>query len=116
MAAEDVVCSHPVVSLGLATMWILRSSDPEGSTLMFRVLPGNIKTMGRAPRADFVVDAALVSRFHCRLEAGRTTLDVVDLSSTNGTYVNGERIERARLGRGDRLRLGRVELTVDARV
>jgi len=80
---------------------------------MFRILPGNIKTIGRAPRADFIVDAALVSRLHCRLTAGATELEVVDLDSTNGTYVNGERTPRATLQTGDRLGVGRVELTVD---
>ena len=76
------------------------------------IAPGGIKTVGRAPRADFIVDAALVSRLHCRLEAGDNNLEVIDLSSTNGTYVNGKRVKRARLTSGDRLRVGRVELTV----
>jgi pSer/pThr/pTyr-binding forkhead associated (FHA) protein len=80
--------------------------------LTFRVRPGAVKTVGRAPRADFIVEAALVSRLHCRLEAGADTLEVIDLGSTNGTYVNDRRIERARLTSGDRLRVGRVELTV----
>jgi pSer/pThr/pTyr-binding forkhead associated (FHA) protein len=75
--------------------------------------PGGIKTVGRATRADFVVDAALVSRLHCRLEAGHDSLEVVDLSSTNGTFVNDKRISRARLTIGDRLRVGRVEMSVN---
>ena len=93
-------------------MWILRSSGPSGGELTFRLRPGGIKTVGRAPRADFIVDVALVSRLHCRLEAGDNNLDVIDLSSTNGTYVNGKRVKRARLTSGDRLRVGRVEPTV----
>jgi len=93
-------------------MWILQSSGSDGGALTFRLRPGGIKTVGRAPRADFIVDAALVSRLHCRLEAGDDNLDVIDLSSTNGTYVNGKRVKRARLTSGDRLRVGRVELTV----
>jgi pSer/pThr/pTyr-binding forkhead associated (FHA) protein len=92
-------------------MWILQSSTPEDSWT-FRVSSGGVKTVGRASRADFILDAALVSRLHCRLEAGDDTLEVVDLASTNGTYVNGKRIERARLRAGDTLRVGRVELTV----
>ena len=72
-----------------------------------------MKTVGRAPRADFIVDAALVSRLHCQLSAGATELEVVDLDSTNGTFVNGERTPRAVLRNGDRLGVGRVELTVD---
>src|SRR5712691_486311 len=93
-------------------MWILQGSSADAEALTFRLRPGAVKTLGRAPRADFVVDAALVSRLHCRLTAGADTLEVVDLKSTNGTYVNGKRIDKARLDVGDRLRLGRVELTI----
>jgi len=88
-------------------MWILQSEDAT-----FRLRPGAIKTVGRAPRADFILDAALVSRLHCRLTASDENLEVVDLRSTNGTYVNDKRIDKARLRTGDRLRVGRVELTV----
>jgi pSer/pThr/pTyr-binding forkhead associated (FHA) protein len=94
-------------------MWVLKTAADAESPFTFRILPGNIKTVGRAPRADFVVDAALVSRLHCRLTAGATELEVIDLESTNGTYVNGERTERAKLKTGDRLGVGRVELTVE---
>lgn len=69
--------------------------------------------MGRAPRADFIVDAAMVSRLHCRLSAGATELEVVDLDSTNGTFVNGRRVTRALLKGGDRLGIGRVELQIE---
>jgi pSer/pThr/pTyr-binding forkhead associated (FHA) protein len=93
-------------------MWILEASGSEAEALTFRVAPGAIKTFGRAPRADFILDAPLVSRLHCRIEVGADTLDVIDLSSTNGTYVNGERVTRAQLASGDTLRIGRVELTV----
>jgi len=93
-------------------MWILESSGSANRALTFRLPPGGIKTVGRAPRADFIVDVALVSRLHCRLEAGDNNLDVIDLSSTNGTYVNGKRVKRGRLTSGDRLGVGRVELTV----
>ena len=88
-------------------MWVLES--PEGT---FRLTPGAVKTVGRTPRADFILDAALVSRLHCRLTAAADNLEVVDLRSTNGTFVNGKRIATARLKSGDRLRIGRVELTV----
>lgn len=93
-------------------MWILRSGEQE-QPWTFRIAPGSVKTVGRAPRADFILDAALVSRLHCRLTAGADSLEVVDLSSTNGTFVNEQRIERARLGNGDRLKVGRVEFAVE---
>lgn len=97
-------------------MWILQSSKAGGEPFTFRLAPGAVKTVGRAPRADFIVDAALVSRLHCRLSAGDDNLEVVDLSSTNGTFVNGRRVARAALGNGDRLRVGRVELTIERHV
>lgn len=95
-------------------MWILQSAaDPAGDTFTFRMAAGAIKTIGRAPRADFVVDAALVSRLHCRLTAGEDTVDVVDLDSTNGTYINDQRVKSGCIRSGDRLRVGRVEMTVE---
>jgi pSer/pThr/pTyr-binding forkhead associated (FHA) protein len=72
-----------------------------------------MKTVGRATRADFIIDAALVSRVHCRLiSESDGTLQVEDLRSTNGTFVNDRRVKRAVLAPGDRLRVGRVELLV----
>jgi pSer/pThr/pTyr-binding forkhead associated (FHA) protein len=94
-------------------MWILRGTGGDKESMTFRVPSGSIKTVGRAPRADIIVDAVLVSRLHCRLEAGREGVDVIDLSSTNGTFVNDKRINRSTLKIGDRLRVGRVELTVE---
>lgn len=93
-------------------MWILESNDP-AAPLLFRLAPGALKTMGRAPRADFIVDAALVSRLHCRFSLDDLErLDVEDLGSTNGTWVNGRKVDRASLLSGDRLKVGRVEFTV----
>ena len=94
-------------------MWLLKTADDAEAPFLFRILPGNIKTIGRATRADFVLDAALVSRVHCRLTAGATELEVVDLESTNGTFVNGERTARGTLKHGDRLGVGRVDLLVE---
>ena len=94
-------------------MWMLKTAENAETPFSFRILPGNIKTIGRAARADFIVDAALVSRVHCRLTAGATELEVVDLESTNGTFVNGERTDRATLKTGDRLGVGRVELLIE---
>ena len=89
-------------------MWILQSSEAT-----FRLTSGASKTVGRAAGADLILDVALVSRLHCRLTAGDDNLEVVDLESTNGIYVNDKRVEKAHLAGGDRLRIGRVELTVD---
>ena len=82
---------------------------------MFRLPRGAAKTVGRAPRADFILKAGLVSRLHCRIVAKDNQLEVEDLSSTNGTFVNDKRVKKGQLAHGDRLRIGRVELTVERR-
>lgn len=96
-------------------MWTLQSIDPADAGLTFRLLPGTLKTMGRAPRADFVVDAALVSRVHCRFTLSEANeLELEDLGSTNGTFVNGRKVIKAMLNDGDKLTIGRVEFVVNA--
>ena len=92
-------------------MWILRTTTEGEPEKTFRILPGVARTIGRSTGADFILDAALVSRVHCQLLAlGDGALEVQDLESTNGTYVNGNRVERARLSPGDKVQVGRVEL------
>ena len=94
-------------------MWMLRTLTGDIPEKIFRIVPGGIRTVGRATGADFIVDAALVSRVHCRLTAlDDGGLEVRDLESTNGTFVNGQRIDTARLAHGDLLQVGRVEMMV----
>ena len=92
-------------------MWVLRSTNGETDRIL-RIMAGTPRTIGRGPRADFVVDEALLSRVHCRLSATDTELTVEDLQSTNGTFVNEQRVSQSLLRTGDRLRLGRLELEV----
>src|SRR3954463_4685069 len=92
-------------------MWMLKTLTDDQPEQVFRILPGGVRTIGRATGADFIVDAPLVSRVHCRVTAlPNGELEVRDLNSTNGTFVNGERIENAVVESGDRLQVGRVEL------
>ena len=92
-------------------MWILRTLNDGEPEKTFRILPGGVRTLGRATGADFSVDGALVSRVHCRLVAlPGGELEVLDLDSTNGTFVNGKRVQAATLESGDRIQIGRVEL------
>lgn len=98
-------------------MWKLQSVDPADAGLTFRLLPGSLKTMGRAPRADFVVDAALVSRVHCRFTLKDSNeLELEDLGSTNGTFVNGRKVTKTVLNDGDTLTVGRVQFVVNSEV
>lgn len=93
--------------------WILQGNGDKPLTL--RIPLDSVRTLGRAARADFIVNAPLVSRLHCRLAADATgALQVEDLGSTNGTSVNGKRVDRATLEDGDTLGVGRVDFKVSA--
>jgi ABC transport system ATP-binding/permease protein len=95
-------------------MWVLRAVDSsDDRPLTFRLTPGAVKTIGRAGGADFCLDAPLVSRVHCRLTVAADGVEVVDLGSTNGTWVAGERISRAVLADQQVLRIGRVEFVLE---
>lgn len=65
-------------------------------------------TIGRAPDNDVVLDDPTVSSHHARLSWSGTTLVVEDLSSANGTFVDGERVKSARTRPGTDLRCGEV--------
>ena len=71
-------------------------------------------TLGRSDKCRLVVAHGTVSRYHAELgrtETGR--LEVRDLGSLNGTWVNGWRVERAALRPGDTLHVGDVRLVVE---
>ncbi len=63
-------------------------------------------TIGRRPDNDLVLSPPYVSGHHGRLERVGETWQYTDLGSTNGTYVNGRRVQRATLRDGDVLRIG----------
>ena len=90
-------------------MWILTTDDAAvDPPVVIRLATGAERTVGRANRSDFILDAALVSRVHCRLSTdARGDLSVEDLDSTNGTFVNDQRlVAPAMLTPGDKIRIG----------
>ncbi len=84
-----------------------------GSTALDFALPEGETTVGRVPDNGIVIDAPEVSRHHARLTVTGARIAIADLGSTNGTYVNGERITSTDLVAGDQIRFGssvRLEL------
>jgi signal transduction histidine kinase/ActR/RegA family two-component response regulator len=71
-------------------------------------------TIGRSPEATVMIDDPGVSRVHARIRRGTLGLfELEDLSSKNGTFLNGTRLEHALVKLGDKIRLGpRVVLTL----
>jgi hypothetical protein len=87
--------------------FIVRNGDLEGRK--FRLEPGAKITLGRE-RADINFFDKRMSRRHCTLEVHEGSDCVVDLGSTNGTWVNNQRIKEADLQPGDLVRVGFTEL------
>jgi pSer/pThr/pTyr-binding forkhead associated (FHA) protein len=79
--------------------------------MTFVLHPGST-TVGRHPDSDIFLDDVTVSRHHCRFSATMEALTVEDAGSTNGTYVNGERVDSERLAPGDEVLIGRFHLIV----
>jgi pSer/pThr/pTyr-binding forkhead associated (FHA) protein len=74
--------------------------------------PGIVCVLGRDPACDVVLNDSKCSRRHAVLEDGPEGIAVRDEGSANGIYVNGRRVEKARLRPGDTLRLGDVQVTL----
>jgi hypothetical protein len=71
-----------------------------------------VTTIGSAPGNTIVIDEAAVSRKHAGFRRVEGGIDLADLGSTNGIYVNGERVPRKRLAHGDVVRIGQSEIVV----
>lgn len=70
-------------------------------------LPNNKEiVVGRSSELDMVLVEDMVSRRHAKLTVTGDQIFIQDLGSTNGTFVNGEKIKRARLQEGDRILIG----------
>lgn len=74
-------------------------------------LESTLLTMGRGLNNDIILEDTRVSRHHAQLRYKTRRFWVTDLNSTNGSYINGERISEADLRDGDILSLGGLELT-----
>ena len=70
-------------------------------------------TVGRVEDNTFAITDPSVSSHHCEILLKGTDVMVRDLNSTNGTFINGEKVTEAGLKPGQILRLGQVELRLE---
>src|SRR5262245_1734216 len=78
----------------------------------FPLNEGQDVVVGRSSELDMVLVEEMVSRKHATFRLENGVLTVQDLGSTNGTFVNGERIDKAVLREGDRVLVGTSILRV----
>jgi hypothetical protein len=74
-------------------------------------LAAGAHVIGRDPAASVWIDSSVVSRHHARIVVHEQGVTIEDLGSHNGTFVNGERLGKARpLAHGDSIRIGPATL------
>lgn len=93
------------------TDWQLRGVSGES---FGRVVPlqGRV-IVGRGEGCDVVLEATEISRQHAAIEVGPGGVTVEDLDSSNGTFVNGERIRKKEVGRSDEIAFDKVRFRLE---
>jgi pSer/pThr/pTyr-binding forkhead associated (FHA) protein len=102
--AQAAIAALPSTS---ALLVVLRGPNA-GSRFL---LDGEKTTAGRSTRSDIFLDDVTVSRRHAAFERVGAEFLVRDLGSLNGTYVNRERVDDARLKAADEVQIGKYRLT-----
>ncbi len=110
--AEGEVADHETpaglleLPRGVGMLVVKRGTD-EGVRF---VLDQDIIRAGRHPESDIFLDDVTVSRRHAEFVTREQVTTLRDVGSLNGTYVNRERIDEARLASGDEVQIGKFKL------
>ena len=91
-----------------SSLLIARRGPGAGSRFL---IDSDVTTAGRHPDADIFLDDVTVSRRHAEFIRTGADVEVRDLGSLNGTYVDGERIDRVALVEGAEVQVGKFRLT-----
>ncbi len=83
----------------------------DGSQKAFS-LPSNVTVIGRRHDCDLCVPLMVVSRRHCQLTANSEAVNIRDLDSRSGTFLNGKRISDGTIKAGDYLTIGPLTFQV----
>ena len=87
----------------------LRPVNPATGLRAYYPLNSLTTTVGRHPSNRIHIPVESVSRFHARIERQGADFVLTDLQSSNGTYVNGERIQSNTLAANQRIAFGNIE-------
>ncbi len=101
MATRDQMAST-APEPGFALRFV--SGKYQGGTVPLR--DGREVVVGRSGDLDLVLADDMVSRKHARISVRGGVVTIQDLGSTNGIFVNGEKVKKARLREGDRILIG----------
>ena len=97
------------------TTLVITSGQAQGRRIGLPTMGGKELIIGRGSRCDFNIDDTYASGEHAKLWCDVEGYVVEDLLSTNGTYVNGQKIQHpTRVGAHDVIRVGRSQLRLEA--
>jgi pSer/pThr/pTyr-binding forkhead associated (FHA) protein len=99
----------PDVEWTTSAMLVIKRGPNAGSRFP---LHQAVTSTGRDPRSDIFLDDVTVTRRHTEFRSERGELQVVDIGSLNGVYVNGQPIEWAVLTNGDEIQMGKFRLVL----
>jgi hypothetical protein len=98
-------------TLVLTLLPLLRVVKGPASGKMFEVAGDRPTTIGRAKDNDIPIEDRAISNRHCRIRPGDGgVFEIVDLRSTNGTFVNRRRVSRQPLAPGDVIKIGETSI------
>ncbi len=89
---------------------VIQSPEQKGRSYELKV---DKTTIGRVEDNTFQIAEASVSSHHCEVLLRGTDVVIRDLNSTNGTFINNEKVSESVLKPGQTLRLGQIELSLE---
>src|ERR1051326_7999074 len=108
----DLCYEYPASRKGEG-MAVLIFKDSGGRYVDFEV-PTRPLRIGRSPVADVQIQDGRLSRIHCEITRNANGFIIRDLDSTNGTWVNQNRVHEARLKFGDKIRVGQTLIAFES--
>ncbi len=90
------------------SLLIVRRGPNKGARFL---LDADLVTIGRHPNADIFLDDVTVSRRHSEITRSGAVFSIQDLTSLNGTYFEGKRVESAELFNGAEVQVGKYHFT-----
>jgi len=91
---------------GEAAQWALRFISGKYQGGEFPLRPNREIVIGRSSELDMVLVEDMVSRKHAKIMTDENSVTIEDLGSTNGTFVNGEKVRTSEIRDGDRILIG----------
>lgn len=103
--ARTEIANQPGMPMALLAVQTGKANPSE-----IRLSANQEYTIGRASDCSLVLDSPKTSSHHARIRFMENSFTIVDLGSTNGTWINGKRIERLRLQHNDTIDIGGTTL------